>query len=90
MRAARIIVTGMVQGVGFRYFCQKRAVAAALRGWVRNNSNGSVEVWVEGEEAAIEQLLADLRTGPANARVETADILYGEPTGKFRTFEITS
>ncbi len=88
-RAARIIVKGMVQGVGFRYFCLKRAQQAALVGSVKNRSDGAVEVWVEGDPERIEQLTADLRLGPSAARVENLDIQYGEPTGQYRTFEIT-
>ncbi len=89
LKAARIIVRGMVQGVGFRYYCQKRATAAGLCGWVRNNPDGSVEAWAEGDITAIEQLIADLKVGPSNARVDTVDVLYGNPTGQYRTFEIT-
>lgn len=89
LKAARLVIRGMVQGVGFRYYCQKRAAAASLCGWVRNNLDGSVEVWAEGESAALEQLIADLKVGPANARVEAVDVLYGNPTGQYRTFNIT-
>ena len=89
-RAARIIVKGMVQEVGFRYYCLKRAQLASVVGWVRNNSDGSVEIWAEGDSDQLDQFIAEMRLGPRAARVDAVDLLYGEPTGQFRTFEITN
>jgi acylphosphatase len=88
-RAARISVRGLVQGVGFRYFCRRQAHSVGLVGWARNCSDGSVEIWAEGESSALEQFIADLRLGPANARVESTDVLFGDSTGDYHTFEIT-
>ena len=67
--SVRFLVTGRVQGVGFRWFVLKRARALGLGGYVRNREDGSVEVVVLGEPAAVEELAAALAEGPAAARV---------------------
>ncbi|MGP9819899.1 acylphosphatase [Salinarimonas sp. NSM] len=67
--AVRIVVTGRVQGVGYRAFAASRATEIALRGFVRNREDGSVESVVAGNPAAIEAYLAALRGGPPGASV---------------------
>ncbi len=63
-------ITGRVQGVGFRYFTTKKAEALNLNGWVKNMTDGSVEVLLSGEEESIEEMLKHLREGPKSARVD--------------------
>ncbi len=70
MRAVRAVVTGAVQGVGFRDATRRRARRLGLLGWVRNEADGSVAVHAEGADAEVEQLLAFLRRGPRGASVE--------------------
>jgi acylphosphatase len=65
----RFLVTGRVQGVGFRWFVVKEARALDLAGYVRNLADGSVEVIASGEGAALERLAAALARGPVAARV---------------------
>jgi len=67
--ARRVLVTGSVQGVGFRWFVQAQAEELGVAGWVRNLSDGSVEAWLEGEPRALDALLARLRRGPPMASV---------------------
>ncbi|HEX6091378.1 MAG TPA: acylphosphatase [Gemmatimonadales bacterium] len=67
--SVRFVVTGRVQGVGFRWFVVKQARALGVAGYVRNRDDGSVEVVAEGEAAAVENLAAALRRGPPAARV---------------------
>lgn len=67
-RAYRI--TGLVQGVGFRWWTRKTAGAMDLRGTVRNAPDGSVEVRVEGTPEALDRFEAALRDGPSSARVD--------------------
>ncbi len=64
-----VIVEGIVQGVGFRWFVERRAQARSLRGYVRNRVDGSVEVEAEGEKEMLEEFLAELRMGPRSAQV---------------------
>jgi len=82
------VVFGDVQGVGYRAFVHRRAQMLGLRGWVRNVSDGSVELAAEGEESALHILLADLRIGPSLSRVERVDYKLQQPEGGFRGFSV--
>ena len=62
-------VTGTVQGVGFRYFTQRKASRLGLVGYVRNMPNGSVEMEVEGERDVVDAFLDSVRAGPPGSRV---------------------
>jgi acylphosphatase len=66
---ARFVITGRVQGVGFRWFVMKQARSLGLRGYVRNLGDGSVEVVADGEAPALDELAAALARGPAAADV---------------------
>ena len=77
--ARRYLITGRVQGVGFRYFVHGAAVREGLSGWVRNLPSGHVEVLAEGDADAIERLERSLRQGPPAARVDRVDTA-AEPT----------
>ena len=81
-------VSGLVQGVNFRWFTQRRAVDIGVRGWVRNLSDGSVELVAEGSRSQLETLLDAVRSGPADAVVETVDAQWSSPTGEFGRFEV--
>ena len=83
----RVIVHGFVQGVFFRDTVRRRAVAANVAGWVRNNRDGTVEAVFEGEKDAVERLVAVCREGPRGARVDRVDVTPEEPEGLtgFRT-----
>ncbi|MFC1628871.1 acylphosphatase [Gemmatimonadota bacterium] len=67
-------VTGRVQGVGFRWYCQRAACARGLTGWVRNMSDGNVELEVEGPESIVEAFLRDVEQGPSGSRVTGSSI----------------
>lgn len=84
-----LIVTGRVQGVGFRYACQEIAEQLGVTGWVRNRWNGAVEIVAEGEEDAVTRMLDWCRQGPSGARVNRCDVTREPPTGEFKSFEIT-
>ena len=73
MPAARYLVRGMVQGVGFRWFVLREAQRLELRGWVSNLRDGSVEVVVEGAPASVSELERALARGPSAARVERVE-----------------
>ena len=68
--ARHVTVTGRVQGVFFRAWMREQAVALGVTGWVRNCPDGRVDAHVEGEEAAVLQLLERLHRGPSTAQVE--------------------
>lgn len=87
--AAELKVRGVVQGVGYRYFCYRSALNLNLTGWARNNPDGSVGAWVEGERGAVEQFIDDIKAGPRHAAVTDVQVNWKEFTGKFSGFDIT-
>lgn len=86
--SAHIVISGMVQGVGFRYYAYSNAVSLGLKGFVRNIPNGNVELKVEGERSLIEEMIKELRVGPRAARVSDVHVTWGTGTPSFKTFEI--
>ena len=84
----RVLVSGRVHGVAFRYFVQKWASALDVTGWVRNLADGRVEVLAEGDGERVDTLLDRLSEGPRLARVERLDVGREEPTGEFEDFRI--
>lgn len=85
---ARIIVKGLVQGVGFRYFVLRKALPLGLKGLVQNRFTGEVEIEVEGERSLIEELIKELRIGPRSAHVKDVAIEWGTFQNKFDEFTI--
>jgi acylphosphatase len=71
--ASRFVVSGRVQGVGFRWFVARRAAELGLAGWARHLPSGQVEVVAAGEAVAMSHLEASLQTGPRFARVESVE-----------------
>lgn len=74
IEARRYVVTGRVQGVGFRYFAQRKAVEIGVAGWVRNRVGGTVEAQASGSSLQLEAFEAALREGPRLSRVERISI----------------
>jgi acylphosphatase len=81
MPSLHAVVHGDVQGVGFRYFVQRRGEEMDLAGWVRNRPDGSVEVVAEGSRAALGRLLELLGRGPGLADVDRVEVEWGTETG---------
>jgi len=74
VRRVRFVVTGRVQGVGFRWFVRAEARPLEIVGWVKNREDGAVEGVVEGRDDAIDALMACLEVGPPSAIVTNVDI----------------
>ena len=85
---AHILVSGLVQGVGFRYFVSARARKLGLSGYVCNLFDGSVEIFAEGERALIEDLIREVKVGPRAAHVADLKIHWREPKREFVGFII--
>lgn len=85
---AHIIVTGLVQGVNYRYHTRQTALGLNVTGWVKNLPNGSVQGCFEGEEADVTALIDWCREGPDWARVEDATVEMEEYRGEFAGFEV--
>ena len=77
--ARRYLISGRVQGVGFRYFSKDTADREGVTGWVRNLPDGRVEALVEGEEEAVTRVERALRQGPRGARVASVAVDDREP-----------
>jgi acylphosphatase len=84
----RAIVHGYVQGVGFRFFARREALALGLHGYTRNLPDGSVEVVAEGQRHPLETYLARLRRGPSEAEVDWVDQVWSQGSGDFSDFQI--
>lgn len=81
MRRVHVIVSGRVQGVGFRYHARSVAERLELAGWVRNRFDGTVEAEAEGGEESVEEFLTWLIDGPPGAHVRDAQVTEVNPTG---------
>jgi acylphosphatase len=77
--ARRFVLSGRVQGVGFRYFALDAARREGLNGYVMNHDDGTVEAVAEGEAGALERFERSLRRGPSRSRVEHVTIDEVEP-----------
>ena len=78
--AKRWLITGAVQGVGFRFFVQHKATALGLAGWTRNLDDGRVEVYAIGDAAKLSDLAAALHIGPRMAQVRSVEECNEAPT----------
>ena len=87
--ARRYLISGRVQGVGFRYFIDAAAMREGIHGWVRNLPGGSVEALAEGDAEAIERFERAIRHGPAGARVDHVEVEAGVPSGRDTGFAVT-
>jgi acylphosphatase len=86
--AADIVVSGMVQGVGYRFFTQRVAEELKVSGWVRNLPDGRVQVEAEGPRARVEELLARLRVGPRLSSVTDVAVTWKAAGGMARGFTV--
>jgi acylphosphatase len=90
LRVARqFLITGRVQGVGFRWFAEAAASREGVHGWVRNLPDGRVEAMAEGDADAIERFERALRHGPPGARVDEVEVDHIAPSGRDTGFTVT-
>jgi acylphosphatase len=87
-RVVNIVVTGLVQGVGFRYFVHRHAVRLGVKGYVRNLMTGDVEIEAEAEEETLEALIREVKTGPRSAQVTGVKLLWRETQRRYFGFDI--
>ena len=81
MTRRRLVVHGMVQGVGYRWSLSREAGRLGVSGWVRNRADGTVEAVLEGPDEAVDALEAWCRTGPGGAGVSGVDVMTEAPEG---------
>ncbi|HEY9165026.1 MAG TPA: acylphosphatase [Candidatus Kryptonia bacterium] len=83
---AHLLVSGSVQGVGYRFFAIRKADLFGLKGFVRNLIDGRVEIVVEGDRGLIEEFLKEARVGPMAAHVTDVRVEWDKPTYEFKGF----
>jgi len=86
---ARILITGLVQGVFFRREMTDLAKRLGISGWVRNLPNGKVEALAEGEKERLDELIKFCHVGPPGAIVRKVEVEWSDYSGEFRGFRIT-
>ena len=86
--ARRLLISGRVQGVGFRWFTRDAAAREGVTGWVRNLPDGRVEAYVEGDAEAVDRMERSLRQGPPAARVSDVAVVPDLPGGGYHDFSI--
>ena len=87
--ARRFVISGRVQGVGFRWFAKDAADREGVTGWVKNLVDGRVEAFVEGDAEAVTRVERHLHNGPPGARVQHVNTITEEPGGAYHDFSIT-
>jgi acylphosphatase len=88
MKSIKIIISGLVQGVGYRYFCYKKALEYGIRGYAKNLYNGNVEVVAQGEKGLINDFIKDLNIGPYYATVKSINTEEIECEKEYQEFSI--
>ena len=82
----RLVISGRVQGVGFRFYMEHKARQHGIHGWVRNRRDGTVEAVVQGAAAAVEAMIRSAQSGPRGAVVTHVQVTEG--SGDYTTFEV--
>ena len=77
MKKVRLLISGRVQGVGFRFWVKGKVKELGLNGWVRNLETGQVEVVLEGEESLVKKMIKECQQGPMLARVDKMEVFEG-------------
>lgn len=88
MHRVEIIVNGLVQGVGFRYFVLRNARQLGVKGFVKNLPNGEVITIAEGEKFLLDELIEKIKIGPQHAHVKKYQVEWGEATDEFINFDV--
>ena len=86
--AKRFLISGRVQGVGFRSFVQDHAAVEGVHGYVRNLPDGRVEALIEGDDESVLRVERALRRGPASARVDDVAVETAVPSGRATGFSV--
>ena len=89
-KGVHLLVNGMVQGVGFRYYVHHAARRHYLTGWVKNLEDGRVEVLAEGDEEELRQFVRDIEKGSRFSTVKEVQTEWLPYSNKFRHFEIVT
>ena len=86
--ACKVHIEGRVQGVGFRYSAMKAARRYGVYGWVKNEYDGSVSLFCEGEQSRVDMFIEWCKQGPPSAHIVNADVHRLSYTGKYNSFSV--
>jgi len=86
--AVKIIVSGIVQGVGYRYFIARFCTDIEITGYAKNLWNGDVEIFAEGREEFLKELINKAKIGPMHASVKSCKVEWLEFKNKYDNFEV--
>ena len=87
-RKVHVMITGIVQGVGYRAFVERQATSLGICGWVRNRKDGSVEAIFSGEASNVEAILIACRRGPRLAIIEEVRVTERSVDAELREFDV--
>jgi acylphosphatase len=88
MKRVRILIEGRLQGMNFRYYTQQQAQKLGLAGFVRNLSDGRIEIDAQGDDESVEQMLAWCQDGPQSAHLKSILFRYDEPSEHLTGFTV--
>jgi len=87
-KSYQVIISGIVQGVAFRFSAVRKAKQLGVNGWIKNRIDGKVETRVEGEENTVNLMVSWLKKGPIQSKVADIDVNELNYKGEFNSFEI--
>ncbi len=88
MERIHVFYSGIVQGVGFRFTAERIALELGIKGWVRNLSNGGVEIVAEGSKEKLNEFLSRIRNGILKRYIQDVDVRWDKARGNFEDFQI--
>jgi acylphosphatase len=88
MKTMYVVISGLVQGVGFRYYALRKAREIGVRGYVRNLYSGEVEIVGQADEGFLDIFLKELRIGPRSAHVKTVRLVWRDDAEMYNSFDI--
>lgn len=88
MEALSIVIEGRVQGVGFRYWTLRLSRSFFVEGWVRNLSDGSVEIFVQGDSSTVKDFAEAVKSGPPHSSVQRVQMIPVTPDNRIQGFSI--
>ena len=88
-KGVHLVVSGMVQGVGFRYHVHHSARRHYLKGWVKNLPDGKVETLAEGEDEELREFVKEVKKGARFSRVDEVQVEWVSYSNQFQAFQIT-
>ena len=88
MVRAHLFISGIVQGVGYRWYCRREAQGRGLAGWVRNLDDGRVEALLQGTQEQVEGMIKWCYRGPGEARVSDITVAYEDAGDDLKEFGV--